>query len=173
MPSLAISSSALDKRVATVSARIPADLELQLQAIAQSRDTTLSDLIYQALAAMVEAEHSRYLKLRSAFEPVQDLPGKPEEADESDLFDVPELPALATLAAWIDGFGPIRLAQELGVSESLVSSWRHGRFRVAPRHCRRIEALSQGAVPAALLQPEVFGDGGHPPAARIPESVHV
>jgi len=80
---------------------------------------------------------------------------------------------MSSLSTWIDEYGATRLAADLGVSVSLVSSWRHGRFRVAPRHCRRIEALSQGAVPAALLQPEVFGDGGQPPAARIPESVHV
>ena len=80
MANLAMSSSALDKRIATVSARIPAALEFQLQAIAQARDTTLSDLIYQALAAMVEAEHSRYLKLRPAFEPGLDLSDKPEDA---------------------------------------------------------------------------------------------
>lgn len=69
---------------------------------------------------------------------------------------------MSTLATWIDDFGATRLAEELGVSVSLVSSWRHGRFKVAPRHCPRIEVLSQGAVTAAMLRPEVFGT--HPPA---------
>jgi DNA-binding transcriptional regulator YdaS (Cro superfamily) len=79
---------------------------------------------------------------------------------------------MSSLSTWIEEFGATRLAEELGVSVSLVSSWRHGRFRVAPRHCRRIEVLSGGAVPAALLQPEVFGDGPST-GARATESAHV
>lgn len=63
-----------------------------------------------------------------------------------------------SLAAWIDEFGATRLAEELGVSVSLVSSWRHGRFKVAPRHCPRIEALSEGLITACQLRPEVFGE---------------
>jgi DNA-binding transcriptional regulator YdaS (Cro superfamily) len=93
-------------------------------------------------------------------------------AEAAGLFAAAELSDLEKLAAWIDEFGAIRLAQELGVSASLVSSWRHGRFRVAPRHCRRIEVLSGGAVPADLLQPEVFGDGPST-GARATESAHV
>jgi DNA-binding transcriptional regulator YdaS (Cro superfamily) len=165
--------SSLDKNLVTVSTRIPAALAFQIQTIAESRDTTISYLIFQALADMALDESSRYLKLRPAFEPGLNLSGKAELAEAAGLFAAAELSDLETLAAWIDEFGAIRLAQELGVSASLVSSWRHGRFRVAPRHCRRIEALSQGAVPAALLQPEVFGDGGHPPTVRTTESAHV
>lgn len=67
----------MEKRTATVSARIPADLEQKLHAVALARDTTLSDLICSALADLVEVERSRYLKLRPVFEQGQDIPGKP------------------------------------------------------------------------------------------------
>ncbi len=67
----------MEKRTSTVSARIPSDLEFQLQAIAQIRDTTLSDLICSTLAELVEQERVRYLKLRSAFECAPGLPGIP------------------------------------------------------------------------------------------------
>lgn len=67
----------MEKRTATVSARIPEGLEQQLHAVALARDTTLSDLICSALADLVEVERSRYLKLRPVFEQGQDIPGKP------------------------------------------------------------------------------------------------
>jgi DNA-binding transcriptional regulator YdaS (Cro superfamily) len=70
------------------------------------------------------------------------------------------------LSSFIDAYGTTKLAEELGVSVSLVSSWRHGRYRVAPRHCLAIERLSSGQVRAADMQPEVFGpQGGEPPRA--------
>jgi DNA-binding transcriptional regulator YdaS (Cro superfamily) len=74
------------------------------------------------------------------------------------IFRFTKLFAMNQLESFIDNFGTTRLAEELGVSVSLVSSWRHGRFPVSPRHCRKIEALSQGAVTASQLQPEVFGE---------------
>ena len=64
---------------------------------------------------------------------------------------------MSNLAAFVDAYGTTKLAEELGVSVSLVSSWRHGRYRVAPRHCLAIERLSNGLVKAADMQPEVFG----------------
>jgi DNA-binding transcriptional regulator YdaS (Cro superfamily) len=70
-------------------------------------------------------------------------------------------------AAFIDHYGTSHLAEDLGVSKSLVSSWRHGRFRVAAKHCLRIEALSKGQVTAAMLQPEVFGPATADAMARV------
>jgi len=69
----------MDKRTATVSSRIPPELESQVQAIALARDVTVSDLICSALAEVVERERRTYHRLRSAFEDRQDLPGKPFE----------------------------------------------------------------------------------------------
>jgi len=48
----------MDKRSATISIRVPAELEHQLQMIAATRDTTLSDLGYQQLAAFVDGERA-------------------------------------------------------------------------------------------------------------------
>ena len=67
----------MDKRTATVSSRIPAELESQVQAIALARDVTVSDLICTALAEVVERERRTYHRLRSAFEERQDLPDIP------------------------------------------------------------------------------------------------
>ena len=67
----------MDKRTATVSSRIPAELELQVQSIALARDVTVSDLICSALAEVVERERRTYHRLRLAFEAEQDLPGLP------------------------------------------------------------------------------------------------
>lgn len=64
----------MDKRSATISIRVPPELEHQLQMIAAARETTLSDLGCQQLALFVEGERFRYLKLREAFEGERDLP---------------------------------------------------------------------------------------------------
>ena len=64
----------MDKRTATVSSRIPAELELQVQAIALARDVTASDLICSALAELVERERRTYHRLSAAFCERQDLP---------------------------------------------------------------------------------------------------
>lgn len=69
----------MDKRTATVSSRIPAELELQVQAIALARDVTVSDLICSALAEVVDRERRTYHRLRTAFEVGQDLPGIPQK----------------------------------------------------------------------------------------------
>ncbi len=74
----------MEKRSSHISARIPADLEAMALAVAQARDTTLSDLVCQALTDLVEAERSRYLKLRPAFEPGQDIPGLPGVSTHAD-----------------------------------------------------------------------------------------
>lgn len=66
----------MEKRTSTISARVPSDLEHQLQQIALAHDTTLSDLICQALTDLADRERARYQKLRRAFEAEQDLLGK-------------------------------------------------------------------------------------------------
>jgi hypothetical protein len=67
MPSLSpMPISSLDKNLVTVSARIPAALAFQIQTIAESRDTTISYLIFQALADMALDESSRYWRRRRA-----------------------------------------------------------------------------------------------------------
>lgn len=74
----------MDKRSSTVSARIPAELETQLQAIAMVRGQTLSDLIFHALSSVCQEERERYLRLKLAFEALPDLRDKPGQVD-SDL----------------------------------------------------------------------------------------
>lgn len=65
----------MDKRTETISSRITPELLHQAQQIALARDITLSDLVFQQLEALAEAERARYLKLRQAFECSPDLPG--------------------------------------------------------------------------------------------------
>jgi len=62
------------------------------------------------------------------------------------------------LSTFIDGYGGSALAQQLGVSKSTVSSWRHGRFRIPAERCRDIERLADGAVTVHDLRPDVFGE---------------
>ena len=69
----------MEKRSSTVSARIPSDLEFQLQAIALVRCETMSDLIFHALVALVQEERDRYLKLRHVFDGAPDIPSKSVE----------------------------------------------------------------------------------------------
>jgi hypothetical protein len=64
------------KRSATVSARIPADLEAALQQMALAENTSVSDLICGVLVQAVAVEQRRYLLLKSAFEQLPDLQGK-------------------------------------------------------------------------------------------------
>lgn len=68
----------MEKRTATISARVPAELEYQLQQIALAHDTTLSDLVCRALNELAEKERAHYLRLKRAFEGGKDLPGKPD-----------------------------------------------------------------------------------------------
>jgi hypothetical protein len=74
--------------------------------------------------------------------------GNPETA--------PEPTALDKLGLFIKSYGGLPLAKTLGVSESLVSSWRHGRYPIPPVKCLEIQRLSAGAVKAAELRPEIF-----------------
>jgi len=67
----------MDKRTATVSARISPELEIAARAVAQLDNRTLSDLIEHLLAAHVDAKRSAYLELRSVFGDGEDLRGKP------------------------------------------------------------------------------------------------
>ena len=72
----------MDKRTATSSYRLTPELEHQIQQIALAQDVTVSDLTFQTMQAMANAEFSRYLKLRAAFEANPDLPGFRKGDDE-------------------------------------------------------------------------------------------
>ena len=58
---------------------------------------------------------------------------------------------------FIDRHGAARLARDLGVTESTVSHWRNGRFRVSPARCRQIEEMSDRTVTVHDLRPDIFG----------------
>ena len=66
----------LEKRTATISARIPDSLEGALQRLAEVKGGSLSDLIYQVLLEYVAEEQWRYQKLKTAFDNLPDLPRK-------------------------------------------------------------------------------------------------
>lgn len=66
----------LAKRSATVSSRIPAELELALQQMALAENTSVSDLICRVLVETVATEQRRYLLLKQAFDQLPDLQGK-------------------------------------------------------------------------------------------------
>jgi uncharacterized protein (DUF1778 family) len=69
--------SDMNKRTATISARVTPELEAQIQAIALARDTTVSDLTYQALSDLAARERRAFEQLSRAFGVGQDLPGVP------------------------------------------------------------------------------------------------
>ncbi len=50
------------------------------------------------------------------------------------------------------------LADAVGVPASFVSQWLTGHRPVPPARCRAIEAATGGAVTAAELRPDVFGE---------------
>lgn len=61
------------------------------------------------------------------------------------------------LESYIDQVGGAELARRLRVSESSVSHWKSGRFRISPKRCREIEDISGGAVTVHDLRPDIFG----------------
>ena len=64
------------KRTATVTYRCPVELELKLQAIANAKEITLSELQYRIALAYVAQWETAYLKVKQAFEACPDLPSK-------------------------------------------------------------------------------------------------
>lgn len=50
------------------------------------------------------------------------------------------------------------LADAVGVPASFVSQWLTGHRPVPPKRCRAVEAATDGAVTAAELRPDVFGE---------------
>ena len=68
----------MDKRSATISARVTPELERVLEVLALARDTTLSDLVFTELLRVADREHARYLKLQQAFGAVTDKQGLPD-----------------------------------------------------------------------------------------------
>lgn len=64
------------KRSATVSARIPADIESALAQMALASETSVSDLICSYLVDAVALEQRRYLLLKQAFDNLPDLQDK-------------------------------------------------------------------------------------------------
>ena len=71
----------MEKRLATLSCRVPCEIDAAIHAIAAMRDTTVSDLLCQLCQELVERERERYYRLRPLFESVPDLPGRPPEED--------------------------------------------------------------------------------------------
>jgi len=54
--------------------------------------------------------------------------------------------------------GQAKLAGLIGVSPQMVNQWAKGHRPVSPRCARAIERLTDGAVTAAALRPDVFGE---------------
>lgn len=52
-------------------------------------------------------------------------------------------------------------ASRLGVTQSMVGHWIHGRARVVAERARQIEAITFGLIRASELRPDIFGP---PPA---------
>lgn len=50
------------------------------------------------------------------------------------------------------------LADAVGVTQSFVSQWLNGERPVPSTKCRAIEVATDGAVTAAELRPDVFGE---------------
>lgn len=49
-----------------------------------------------------------------------------------------------------------KLAELLGVHISSVNDWVQGRFRIAPRHVKRLARLSKFKVKEKDLRPDIF-----------------
>lgn len=57
-----------------------------------------------------------------------------------------------------------QLAKAVGVHQSFVSQWLNDERPVPPTKCRAIESATCGAVTAAELRPDVFGESQQKPA---------
>jgi DNA-binding transcriptional regulator YdaS (Cro superfamily) len=53
-------------------------------------------------------------------------------------------------------------AKALNVTQGMVWQWLNDKRPIAAHHCRAIERLTDGAVTAVELRPDVFGDGSTP-----------
>jgi DNA-binding transcriptional regulator YdaS (Cro superfamily) len=63
-----------------------------------------------------------------------------------------------TLAEYVKTTTPTQFAARLGVCSAMVSHWLHGRHRVTAERAKQIEQVTGGAVTAAELRPDIFGD---------------
>lgn len=70
---------------------------------------------------------------------------------------MPKKNELAIKAATAAG-GPTALAHRLGVKPPTVHQWMKGERPIPSARCRAIEEATGGAVTAAELRPDVFGD---------------
>jgi len=70
------------------------------------------------------------------------------------------------LQTFIDAYGSGKLAADLDVSKSAVSSWRNGRFRMSHTMARKVAACSGGALTVYDLRPDIFG-----PAPGSPQHI--
>jgi predicted HicB family RNase H-like nuclease len=68
-------SEPMNKRTATISFRVSPELEARLQATANARNVTLSDLMNQVAVDFDEHQAAIFLKLQAAYGPAQDLSG--------------------------------------------------------------------------------------------------
>lgn len=66
----------MEKRSATISARITPELEGVAQAIADAYDQSVSDLIFDLLVERAEKERRVFENLKRAFAVGEDLPGR-------------------------------------------------------------------------------------------------
>lgn len=51
-----------------------------------------------------------------------------------------------------------KLAQELGITQSMVSHYVTNRYPVPPETAKAIEKITNGAVTRSELRPDIFGD---------------
>jgi predicted transcriptional regulator len=66
----------MEKRLSTVSAKIPESLEVKAKALAMATDKSLSDLINESLQERVDREYAYAAKLIAALGVNQDLPAR-------------------------------------------------------------------------------------------------
>lgn len=65
---------------------------------------------------------------------------------------------MSKLQSFIDNYGSGKLASDIGVSKSTVSSWRNGRFLMSHRNARVIADMSAGILTVHDLRPDIFGE---------------
>lgn len=70
------------------------------------------------------------------------------------------------LQSFIDSYGGSKLASDIGVSKSTVSSWRNGRFLMSHRYARVIADMSDGLLTIHDLRPDIFGPAPVTPRGR-------
>jgi len=63
-----------------------------------------------------------------------------------------------TLAEYIQTTTQAKFAAQLGVTSGMVSHWLRGRERITAERAKQIERVTSGAVSAADLRPDIFGE---------------